>query len=90
MFQVSISGSAGSSKILHKALRAFAKAAQEADARGTFSFTGSVAGGGGDDEEPVDGRTISVIAAPADDALAMADEAIEAYNASADADDQVS
>lgn len=74
MFEISISGNAGSKKAEAEALAKAAALAAELGADGEFSFNGD---------------HLSVNASGPDDAQALAAQVLADYNADADADDQV-
>lgn len=73
-YTLSVSGHAESKKGEAEVLEAAADFAEEIEAKGSFSFSG---------------MHFSIQAAPAADGVASARAAVAAYNAEADADDQV-
>lgn len=73
-YQINITGHADSKEGEARALAAAADCAEAADANGSFTFAG---------------QHFSITAGAPQDAVARARAALEAYNAAADADDQV-
>lgn len=73
-YQITISGHVDSAKAEATALKKAADLAEELEASGAFSFSGSF---------------FSVFASAPTDAIAKAHTALAEYNATADADDQV-